>query len=126
MHRKRRKWLAAPFDVPAFQSGGAELPDLNYVLESRGELLQPLAELPDSRKRRGIRQRQANSLVLAICATLAGMRSFVAIGEWAAQLPQEALEQIDCRWQPVQKRYLAPGEPTIRRTLQTADVDLVD
>ena len=126
LHRKGRRWLAAPFDVPAFQPGGVNLPDLNYVLDSKGELLELLAHLPDPRMRRGIRHRQANILVVAICATLAGMRSFVAIGEWAAALPQEALEQLGCRWHPIQKRYLPPSEPTLRRTLQAVDANLVD
>ncbi len=62
------------------------MPDLNYVLDSQGELLELLRSLPDPRKRRGIRHRQANILAVAICATLSGMRSFVAIGEWAARL----------------------------------------
>jgi len=126
LHRKGRKWLTDPFDVPAFQPGGADLPNLNYVLEARGELLRLLGELPDPRKRRGIRHRQANVLMVAICATLAGMRSFAAIGEWAAQLPQEALERLGCRWHPIHGHYLPPSEPTLRRTLQAVDVDLVD
>jgi len=126
LHRRGREWLAAPFDVPAFQPGGSNLPDLNYVLDSQGKLLELLTSLPDPRKRRGIRHRQANILVVAICATLSGMRSFVAIGEWAAQLPQEALEQLGCRWHPTQQRFLAPSEPTLRRTLKAVDADLVD
>ncbi|EQD54896.1 hypothetical protein B1B_09456, partial [mine drainage metagenome] len=72
-----------PFDVPAFQPGGPPVPDLNYVLDRRGELLALLAAVPDPRKRRGIRHRQANILLVAICATLAGMRNFVAVGQWA-------------------------------------------
>ena len=100
--------------------------DLNYVLDSQGELLELLTNLPDPRKRRGIRHRQASILAVAICATLSAMRSFVAIGEWAARLPQEALEQLGCRWHPTQQRFLPPSEPTLRRTLKAVDADLVD
>ncbi len=123
---KGRAWLAAPFDVPAFQPGGSAVPDLNYVLEAQGELLALLSRVPDPRKHRGIRHRQANVLLLAICATLAGRRNFVAIAEWAGQLPQEALERLGCRRDPVQGHRIPPSEPTLRRTLQAVDVDLVD
>ena len=68
VHRRGREWLAAPFDAPAFQPGGPNLPDLNYVLDAKGELLELLTRVPDPRKRRGIRHRQANVLMLAICA----------------------------------------------------------
>jgi hypothetical protein len=126
VQRRGREWLAAPFDAPALQPGGPNLPDLNYVLDAKGELLALLTRVPDPRKRKGIRHRQANVLMVAICATLAGMRSFAAIGEWAAQLPQEALERLECRWHPINGHYLPPSEPTLRRTLQAVDVDLVD
>ena len=54
---KGRAWLAAPFDVPAFQPRGSTVPDLNYVLEAQGELLALLGRVPDPRRRRGIRHR---------------------------------------------------------------------
>ncbi|MHB1639478.1 MAG: transposase family protein [Candidatus Dormibacteria bacterium] len=126
MQRRGRVWLAAPFDAPAFQPGGPNLPDLNYVLGAKGELIALLARVPDPRKRTGIRHRQANVLMVAICATPAGVRNFAAIGEWAAQLPQEAPERLGCRWHPIKGHALPPSEPTLRRTLQAVDVDLVD
>ena len=48
------------------------------------------------------------------------------MGEWAENLPQEALKRLGCRWHPEQERYLAPSEPTLRRTLQNADVERID
>ena len=65
-------------------------------------------------------------LLLAICATLAGRRNFVAIGEWAGHLPQEALEPLGGRRDPAQGHCIPPSEPTLRRTLPAVDVDLVD
>jgi hypothetical protein len=85
-----------------------------------------LERLPDPRKRRGIRHRQEVVLAVAICACLAGARSFVAIGEWASALPQEALRRLGCRWHDKRRCYIPPSEPTLRRALQAVDVDQVD
>jgi hypothetical protein len=56
----------------------------------RLELLQALAQVPDPRSRRGVRYPFAAILAVAVCAMLAGARSFVAIGEWVADLPEQA------------------------------------
>ena len=126
VHRRGREHLAAPFDSPLMLSGGQPVADLNRVLDPKDSLLKLLEELPDPRKRRGIRHQQAATLAVAICACLTGARNFRSIGEWAADLPQEALERLGCRWHPDQHRYLPPSEPTLRRTLQGADVGLID
>ena len=47
--------------------------------EERGRLLPVLAAVPDPRARRGVRHRLAGILGLALCAVLAGARSFTAI-----------------------------------------------
>jgi hypothetical protein len=47
-------------------------------------LLTVLAGIADPRCRRGIRHRLPAILGLAVCAALAGARSFTAIAEWAA------------------------------------------
>jgi hypothetical protein len=54
----------------------------------RARLLPVLAAVPDPRARRGIRHRLAVILGLAVCAVLAGARSFTAIAEWAADADQ--------------------------------------
>jgi hypothetical protein len=46
-------------------------------------LLAVLARVADPRCRRGVRYRLAVILGLAVCAVLAGARSFTAIAEWA-------------------------------------------
>jgi hypothetical protein len=50
-------------------------------------LLEALAQVPDPRDRRGIRYGLAPVLGVAVCATLAGARSYAAIAEWAADAP---------------------------------------
>ena len=106
LHRRGREWLTAAFDAPSLQPGGPAMFDLNRVIEAPGGGLVALLEgLPDPRQRRGIRHRQAVVLTVAICACLGGARSFVAIGEWAAALPQEALQRLGCRWHPERRCY---------------------
>ena len=45
------------------------------------DLVAALAKVPDPRARRGIRYRLVTVLALAVCAVLAGARSYVAIAE---------------------------------------------
>jgi DDE_Tnp_1-associated len=54
-------------------------------------LLQVLAQVADSRKRRGRRYRLAFVLTVAVVCVLAGARSFRELGDQAADLPQEVL-----------------------------------
>jgi hypothetical protein len=126
LHRRGREWLTAIFDAPGLCRGGPLMLDLNRLAEAHGGLVALLEGLPDPRKRRGIRHRQAAVLAVAICACLTGARSFAAIGEWAANLPQEALGRLGCRWHPGRRCYIPPSEPTLRRALKAADVDQVD
>lgn len=47
-------------------------------------LLQALSAVPDPRRRRGRRHSLQSILLIAVCAVLAGARSYAAIGHWAA------------------------------------------
>ena len=67
-------------------------PVLGHLVELAGDaaeeqpgLLAVLAGVADPRHRRGVRHRLAVILGLAVCAVLAGPRSFTAIAEWAAE-----------------------------------------
>ena len=82
-------------------------------------LLALLARVADPRHRRGIRYRLAVILALAVCAVLAGARSFTAIAEWAGDAGEETLARLGVRG-PV------PSESTFRRTLQRLDADAFD
>ena len=78
-----------------------------------------LAAVPDPRARRGVRHRLAVILSLAVCAVLAGARSFTAIAEWAADADQATLDALGVTG-------VVPCESTFRRTLQNLDADALD
>ena len=59
-------------------------------LEPAADLLVALTAVPDPRQARGRRHRLVTVLAVAVCAVLAGARSYVAIAEWALDLPVSA------------------------------------
>ena len=82
-------------------------------------LLEVLARVTDPRHRRGVRHRLAVILSLAVCAVLAGARSFTAIAEWAADAGQDTLRALGVAG-------AVPSESTFRRVLQRLDADAFD
>jgi len=66
-----------------------------------------------------VRYRLAVVLGLAVCAVLAGARSFTAIAEWAADADRETLARLGVTG-------AVPSESTFRRTLQRLDADAFD
>jgi predicted transposase YbfD/YdcC len=78
-----------------------------------------LAGVADPRARRGVRHRLVTILGLAVCAVLAGARSFTAIAEWAADADEVTLAELGVTG-------AVPCESTIRRTLQRLDADDFD
>ena len=88
-------------------------------VELDADLLVRLAGVPDPRKARGCRHRLVTVLAVSVCAVLAGARSFVAIAEWAHDLPVSARVRLG-----IGRR--APSESTIRRILQKIDLDALD
>src|SRR5258706_1463846 len=85
-------------------------------------LMQVLAAVPDPRKRRGVRHRLVAVLVMSVCAVLGGMRSFVAIAQWARDSVESCPQLCDLLGGISQ----APAESTIRRTLQRLDAAELD
>src|SRR5204862_5451719 len=77
-------------------------------------LLAVLGRVADPRHRRGVRHRLAVIMGLAVCAVLAGARSFTAIAEWAADADQDTLRALGVSG-------AVPSESTFRRTLQRLD-----
>jgi DDE_Tnp_1-associated len=59
-------------------------------------LLEALGRVPDPRDPRGRRYPLVPVLAVAVCATLAGARSYVAIAEWAADAPPRLRAGWDC------------------------------
>jgi predicted transposase YbfD/YdcC len=82
-------------------------------------LLAVLARVADPRRRRGVRHRLVVVLGLAVCAVLAGARSFTAIAEWAADADRQTLARLGVTG-------AVPSESTFRRTLQRLDADAFD
>jgi predicted transposase YbfD/YdcC len=82
-------------------------------------LLAALAGVPDPRKPRGVRHPITAILALAVCAVLAGCRSFTAIGEWAADASEQVLSALGVEGG-------VPCESTIRRALQRLGGDELD
>ena len=79
----------------ADQVGEVELPD-PVVLAPR--LADALAGVVDPRKPRGVRHGLVVVLTAAVCAVAAGARSFVAVAEWVADLPDAAPLSL---WVPI-------------------------
>ena len=120
--------LAAEFDHPLLSPRSAMTAvDLNRLdLEGPDGLLARLDTVPDPRKARGVRHGLAPVLAIATLATLRGATSLNAIGEVAAELPQEALQRLGARVSPSTGRYVAPEESTLRRALKAIDADALD
>jgi predicted transposase YbfD/YdcC len=89
------------------------------IRDSVAGLPDALTELPDPRARRGVRHRLTVVVTAAVCAVVAGYRSYTAIAEWVADLPDDAagLLGIDADRRP--------SEAMIRRLLQALDPDLL-
>lgn len=89
-------------------------------LEGRGGLIEVLSGLQDPRRRRGIRHRMISIMAIAVCATLAGATSLVAIAHWGHDQSPRTLRRLRCL------TGCAPSEPTIRRVLGKIDVAALD
>jgi predicted transposase YbfD/YdcC len=85
------------------------------------DLVAALATVPDPRARRGIRHRLVTVLALAVCAVLTGARSYVAIAEWAHDLPLGVRIRLG-----LTVRRATPSESAIRRILQKVDPEALD
>ena len=100
----------------ADQLSGVQLPDPVMLAP---KLQTALAGMVDPRGRRGIRHGLSVILTAAICAVAAGARSFVAVSEWAADLPTDLAVVLG-----VDRR--CPSESAIRRLIGRVDADRFD
>jgi hypothetical protein len=82
-------------------------------------LLELLAQVPDPRKRRGIRHPLAGLLAVGVAAVIAGARSFAAVGQWAADAGPEALAALGAARGPAE-------ESTFRRAFALVSADVLD
>lgn len=83
------------------------------------DLLAALRAITDPRCRRGVRHQLVVVLSVAVCAVLAGARSYVAIAEWGHDLPAEVRTRLGIERNP-------PSESAIRRVLQAIEPHLLD
>ena len=81
-------------------------------------LLELLAQVPDPRKRRGIRHPLAGLLAVGVAAVIAGAKSFAA-GQWAADAGPEALAALGAARGPAE-------ESTFRRAFALVSADVLD
>jgi predicted transposase YbfD/YdcC len=127
LRRDARLILTASFDHPVLMGGNRSVIDLNALdFDSDSGLLGALEAIIDPRKKRGVRHEFASILALATAATLAGARSIRAIGEHAADCPQEVLGRLGAKYHPIKRCYIAPHAETFRRALGAVDAAELD
>lgn len=80
-------------------------------------IFQALASFPDHRKRRGIRHQLGWILAVALCAVLAGARSFAAIADWSTYAASTSLRTTG---------FTAPHVTTFQRVLACLDAEAFD
>jgi predicted transposase YbfD/YdcC len=80
-------------------------------------LLEVLEQVPDPRKKRGVRHRFGAILFISICAVVSGSKSFAAIAEWAADTANDTLTGMG---------IAVPNASTIRRALSAFTGDGFD
>ena len=90
-------------------------------MQAPTDLVAALATVPDPRARRGIRHRLVTVLALAVCAVLTRARSYVAIAEWAHDLPLGVRIRLG-----LTVARATPSESAIRRILQKVDPEALD
>ena len=113
--------------MPAvLSSTAAATCDLRVEVADCSRLVELLSLVPDPRKRRGVRHAVASILAIATAAALAGCKSVLAVGEWAAEAPQELLAATGARKCRRARCYVAPHLATFRRVLRCADAAAVD
>jgi hypothetical protein len=89
------------------------------VPETAGGLPAALAAVHDPRGRRGVRHQLSVVVTAAVCAVVAGYRSYTAIAEWVADVPDATVQALGIA---ADRR---PSEAMIRRLLQALDPDLL-
>lgn len=82
-----------------------------------GKVLAVLCELPDPRKKRGVRYLFAHLLVIMVCSVVAGAKSLVEMAEWAADTARDPLAALGIH---------APHATTLARVLRRLDADVLD
>ena len=122
LHRRAREWLCGEHSpVDGGKEGSVTKLNVEALpLDGRGGLLQVLEGLPDVRKLRGRRHPLRFVLAVAVCGTLTGAQSVLAIAEWCADQTRETLKRLGSRFGK------AVSYTTLRRLLGQIDADEFD
>ena len=80
-------------------------------------IIQAFAELPDARRRAGMRHNQTLCLALFTLAIAAGNKGFLAMGDWLKAYQEELLVMF----KPYKNRL--PSYSTIRRVMLKTDIE---
>ena len=122
--------VSCPPKSPLDQLAGLaerELGSAADPVQAESALVARLSNVPDLRRRRGLRHPLVVVLALAACATLVvGGDSVTAIWQWAARASQDKLARLGARRHPWTGRFLVPSERTFRRVLGKLDADALD
>ncbi len=118
LHRRARHGLRHPVAHPAWSQTmqNVTLTDLEMA-----RLREPLRQLPEPRGGRRQLHPLPTVLTIALAATLAGARGYLAISEYAARLSQAQLKRLRGYFDRKRDCFVAPSEPTFRRVLQQVD-----
>jgi hypothetical protein len=120
LERSFKKRLCTAVRAPTPKKGFMVIDMDKLPLDGQGGLFEMLRSVPDSRKRRGVRHKIESLLATAICAVLAGARTFTAMAEWAAEQPKETLKRLGSKY------GRAPSERSYRRLFDRIDVADLD
>lgn len=118
--------LSDPLPHPELLSSEVTMNLDAVTIEEPGGLIDYLRTVPDPRMKRGIRHRMLSVLTVAVCAVLSGAKSYIAIGEWAKRSTQDMRKRMWCRFDKRTGLFVAPSEPTLRRTMQSVDAYALD
>lgn len=88
------------------------------VVSEQADLVTLLGQVPDPRKRRGVRHPVAGLLAVAVSAVVAGAQGFTAIGEWARDAGGDVLARLGLS--------TPAEESTFRRLFAAIDPDVLD
>ena len=124
IHKLAIIWLAQP-TLPDHMRSPMQY-NIPFSQKNLDALHDILLKLPDFRTKAGKRHQLLSILSMAICATLCGARSYIAIAEWATACTQNQLKRFRARYDSETKLFIAPSEPTFRRTLQGTDAQNLD
>jgi len=128
LHSQAHKWLSTPFWGLSLMDRHHQhllFIDPQHVIGPDG-LLERLTQLTDPRNPCGKRHCQPLVLGIAICACLAGARSYLDLARWALELPPDLLRAMGCKMNETTSTFKPPSEHTLRRALQAADPDALE